>query len=146
MHSIGELGMIAGLARCLGKEQRTAKTLCLVTVGVQEEEDRLHAQAFGTVRHAIGVATYLLVAMRVERDSRDPLAVGHRLLHIPEIIGGIGCDVGGVATQRRNGTLGERAEIAHIGLMEGQSILGQHHVAIDGISTGRDTGAIALRG
>src|SRR5207302_4880591 len=51
-----ELGVRARLARRLREEQRTAKALAAVAVGVRELIGGVHAQPFGTDGDPIGVA------------------------------------------------------------------------------------------
>jgi len=54
--SLGELDVITRFRRALGKEQRAAKALGAIAIGVSELEGGLHAQAFGAQQHPIAVA------------------------------------------------------------------------------------------
>jgi hypothetical protein len=58
--------MVTALACRFGKEQGTVKALGAVDVGVLEEEDRVHARAFGAVWGAIGVARRWFVGRDVQ--------------------------------------------------------------------------------
>ena len=93
--ALGELVMRTGLACALRKEQGTAKTLSTVAVGVLEEKDRIHAQAFGAVRSAIGITRHLVVPMRVERDGSNAFSMRHRLIDIPIVVGGVSSNMVG---------------------------------------------------
>ncbi len=81
--------------------------------------------------------------MRVEGNGSDAFSVCHRFIDVPEIIGRISGNMGRVLTKRHDGALEERTEIGHIGCIEGQGVLGQHHIAIHGVSAGSDPSAIA---
>jgi hypothetical protein len=142
----GELRMVTDLTRSFRKEQGTAKALSAVAVGMPEHEDGMHAQALGAIGCPIGIARDLFVPMRIQGKSSDARPVSDALIDVPEIVGGIGGDVDGVLIQRDDRRLVQRTKIGHVGFMKRERELGQHHVAIDGIGTGGDARAIALRG
>ena len=117
-----ELLVVTDLTCPLGEEQRTAKALSAVAVGVLEEKDRVHAQAFGAVRSAIRIARHLLVAVIVQGNGSNTLSVCHRFVDVPEIIGRIDCDMGGILIECDDRTLVERTEIGDIGCIERQGV------------------------
>ena len=88
-----EWGVFAGLARAGGKEQGAAKALGEEAVGVPELVGGMHAQARRATWRAIGIQRHLLVTMGVEGNGANALSMGHRLIDVPEIKGGIGCDM-----------------------------------------------------
>lgn len=141
--AFGELGMRTRFACALGKEQGTAETLGGKAIGMLEREGRMHAQAFGAVRGAIGIARHLLVPMRVEGNSGDALPVRHRLIDVPEVVGRISGDMGGVLIESDDSTLEERTKRGDIGSIERQGVLSEGHIAIHGVSAGSDARAIA---
>jgi len=83
------------------------------------------------------------VPMAIEWDGGDAVPMRHRLIDIPVVEGGIGGDMGGQLVRGKDGVLEERAVIGDIRFVEGQGVLGQHHIAIDRISRGGHAGAIA---
>ncbi len=93
--AFGELGMLAGLARACGEEQRATKALGAKAVGVPKLVGGIHAQPCPAAWSSIGVARHLFVPMVIEWDGGDPLPMGHRLIDVPIVEGGIGRDMGG---------------------------------------------------
>ncbi len=138
-----KLLMLAGLARGLGEEQRTAVTLGLIALGMLEPIRRLHAQAYRAARGAIGVAKDSGMAMLVEGNSRDATTEGTGLIRIPGIEGGIGSDVEWKEAQMGHRLDVEGRKVGHIGLVERQGVFGQHHVTVVGNGGGGNAGAVA---
>ncbi len=142
----GELGVLAGLASGLRKEQWAAKALGAVAIGVLEPEGGSHAQARPAVGGAIGVTTDFFVPVGVQRNGSDAVPMRHCLIDIPVVVGSISRHMRREAVGRHDGALVEGPIVAHIGLVEGQGVLGQHHLAIHRVGASGDARAIALRG
>jgi hypothetical protein len=124
--------MVAPVARELRKEQRAAKALGAVAVGVGELVAGMHTQAFVAQRRAIRVVLTFGMAVGVERDGSDAPTQRHHLVDIPGIEGGISGDVDGKAGEGRHGADVEGHKVAHIVLIERLGVLGQHHIAVAG--------------
>ena len=90
-----KLLMLAGLPRGLRKEQGAPIALGTIALGMLELIRRLHAQAHGTVRDAIGVTLKAGMAMRIQGNGRDAATEGTGLIRLPGIEGGISSDVEG---------------------------------------------------
>ena len=78
--ALAKLLVCTRVARSLWKEQRAAKALGAVAIGVGELVGGLHAQPLVAQRRAIGVRLTLGMAVRVERDGRDAPTQRHRLV------------------------------------------------------------------
>ena len=143
--AFGELGMRTGLARACRKEQGAAKALGAKAIGVLKLGGGIHAQPGEASRGAIRVARYLFVPMGVEWDGADAPPVGHRLIDRPLVEGSIGRHMRGELVGGNHDALEERTVIRHIGFIERQGVLGEHHIAIDGSSRSRHAGAVAQR-
>src|SRR6266851_7093456 len=141
--AFGELGMRTGLARACRKEQGAAKALGAKAIGVLKLVRGMHTQARPAAWGAIGVAWHLFMPMIVEGNGGDAPPVGHRLIDIPIVKGSIGGHIGGELVGGNHDALVEWAVIRDIGFIERQGVLGQHHIAIDGISSSRHARAIA---
>ena len=83
---------LTALARAGGKEQRTAKALGTVAVGVLELVGGMHAQACRAIGGPVGVTWDGFMAVAVEGDGGDTWPMGHRFVDIPVIEGSI-CDL-----------------------------------------------------
>ena len=126
-----------------GKEQGTAKALRPVAIGVRKLEAGVHAQSFGTQGHAITVALAVGMAMLVERNGGHAPAMGHGLIGVPGIEGGIGGDVGGEEAQGGDRADVEREEVGDVVLVERLGELGQDHIAIAGNGRAGDARTVA---
>ena len=78
-----KLLVLAGLAGGLGEEQGTTVALGAIAFGMLELIGRLHAQAYGAARDAIGVAKDSGMTVRIEGDSRDAATESACLIRIP---------------------------------------------------------------
>jgi hypothetical protein len=67
----------------------------------------MHAQAFRAGGRAIGVARHVFVAVIIAWNGGDALPVRHRLIHIPEVVGGIDCHIDREQVRSNNGALVE---------------------------------------
>src|SRR6266704_3342330 len=140
-----ELRMSTRCSCRLRKEQRTAKALSTKAVGVLKWEGGMHAQAFGAAWRAIRVAWHFFVAVIIERDGSNPLSVSHRFIDVPKVVSGISGHMSRELIGGHDGSLEEGTIIRDIGFVEGQGVLGQHHIAIHRVRAGRDAGAIAKK-
>ena len=141
--AFGELLMLTGLASCGRKEQRAAKALGTIAIGVLEVGGGMHGQADGTQRDALGGALVLRMPMLIERDGGHPSAKDAGLVDIPGIKGGIGGDMGGKAVQDGEGLQIKRHEVGDVVLVERLGVLGQDHIAVLRQRGTGDAGAIA---
>ncbi len=103
---------------------------------------RVHAQASLTERSAIGVALALGMAMAIEGNGGDA-ATGHRLIDVPGIEGSISGDVGRKEAQGGHGADVEKEEVGDIAFVKGEGVLGQDHIAVDGIGARRNARTVA---
>src|SRR5260370_21953765 len=85
----GNLLVVAALAGALWEQERTAKALGAVAVSMLEPVGGMHAQACPAVRGAIGVAWDGIMAVAVERNGSNALPMGHCLIDVPVIEGGV---------------------------------------------------------
>ena len=86
---------------------------------------------------------HFFVSMAIERNSGDATPMSHGLIDVPVVEGGIGGDMGRELVRGKDGVLEERAVMRHVGFIEGQGVLGEHHIAVDGIGGRRHAGVIA---
>ncbi len=138
-----KLFMLAGLAGGLLEEQRTTVALGAIALGMLELIGRLHAQAHGTARDAIGVAKDSGMAMLIQGNGSDAAPEGTGLIGIPGIEGGISSDVEGKEAQVGHRLDVEGRKVGHIGLVERQGVFGQHHVSVVSNGGGGNAGAVA---
>ena len=141
--ALDELLMVARLAGVLWEEERTAKALGAVAVGMAERVGGVHAQACRAVGGPIGVAWDVLVSMAVERDSGNAPPMGYRFVDVPVIEGGISGHMDREAVKGHDRPQVQRAVIGHIGFIEGQGVLGDDHLTIAGNSGSGHARAIA---
>ena len=139
----GKLGVVTRCSRAFGKEQRAAEALSAITIGVIELKGRLHAQAFGTARGAIGIAFKDRMSVLVQGDSADTLMESDTVIHVPGIEGGISGDVGGIQLSGQHGVAVEGTKVGHIAFIERLGELRKHHIAIDRVGVGSHPSAIA---
>src|SRR5438132_4396249 len=138
----GKWGMVTGLPGWFRKEEWTAKALGAKAIGVGKQVGGMHAQAFGATWGAIGVAWHFFVPMTIERDGGDALSVSHRLIDIPVVVSGISGHMRRELVGARDRALIEGTIVGDIGFIEGQGVLGKHHIAVDGIGGHCDARAI----
>src|SRR5260370_6045854 len=135
--------MLTARSSRLRKEQGTAKALSVKAVGVPKEEGGMHTQAFGAAWGAIGIARDFFVAMAIEGDGSDARAVSHRLIDVPIVVSGISGHRGRELIGGHDGSLEEGAIRSDVRFIEGQGVLGEHHIARDGIRAGGHSSPIA---
>src|SRR5947209_3742770 len=138
-----KLGLLTARSSRLREEQGTAKALSAKAVGVLKEEGGMHTQAFGAAWGAIGIARDFFVAMAIERDGSDARPVSHRLIDVPVVVSGISGHMGRELIGGHDGLLEEGAIIRDVSFIEGQGVLSEHHLAIDGVCAGGHSSPIA---
>jgi hypothetical protein len=102
-----------------------------------------HAQALGAQGHAIVIAWHLLMPVLIEGYRSNAAMASGTLIDVPGIKGRIGGDMRGREAQGDHGALIERPIVAHIALVKGLGILGQHHIPVVSGDRGSHAGAIA---
>jgi hypothetical protein len=86
------------------------------------------------------------MAMRVQRNGSNALAMSHRLIDVPVVVGRISRHIRREEVASHDGALIEGPIVAHVGLVEGQGVLGQYDITIHRVGASGDACAIALRG
>lgn len=116
--------MIAGFSRHLGEKQRARETPCARARGMIVRNRRMHEQAFGAGRDAIGSEARggLLVQRNGSHAAMTSSTIGDR----PCITGGIGRDVGGEVVEGVHGLPIPRAKGRHIAFSQRLGVFRQH--------------------
>jgi hypothetical protein len=138
-----KLLMVTGLAGRRWIEQRTAVALRAVALGMLELVGRMHAQADGTQRSAIGIALIHWMSMLIERNGGNTSATHTGLIGVPGVEGSISGDMDGKGMEHGDRLDVKRHKVGDVVFVEGQGGVGQHHIAVDRISGGCDAGAVA---
>jgi len=141
--SLEKLRVVTALACRRRPEQRAAKALRAVAVGVGKREGGVHAPALGTQGDAIDIAPTLGMPMLVEGDGGDAPTMHDGLIDVPGIEGGISSDVSGKKAEGGHGADVEGNKVGDIAFVKRLGILGEDDIAVDGIGAGRDSRPIA---
>jgi hypothetical protein len=109
--------MLTGSPSLVGKEQRTAKALGAIAVGMVKLIGRLHQQAVLAARCPIGCTSKGRMAVLIEGNGTNAPVPGGALVDVPGIKSGVSRDVGGKLGKSEHGALIQGAEIGDIGLV-----------------------------
>jgi hypothetical protein len=106
-----ELLVITGGTCFRRYEQRAAKTLSPIAVGMMELDGWMHTQTFRAERYPIRIPLRLGVPMLIEWDSSDATMTSSVIIDVPGIKSGIGCGIQRKVIECKSGLVVEWTKI-----------------------------------
>ena len=135
--------MVACVPIGLRKEERTAKTLCTIAIGVVELEAGKHTQPFGTNGNGINIACSIAMSMFIEWHGSGPSMTSRMFVDVPRIKSSISGDMGGKLVQCDDGLLIQRSVVGDISYIEGLGLFSQNDITRVWSSSSSHAGAIS---